>query len=107
MADFQNHIAKFEERNIKVIAASVDPIDKAKKTLEKNNLTFPIGYGLDMNRISATIGAFYEEEKGYLHATGFIIKPGGHISCAVYSTGAIGRFVAKDCLNLIDFYTKK
>ena len=90
-----------------MIAASVDTLDKAQETQMKHSILFPVAYGLNAIDIAEKTGAYYDAEKGYLHSTDFIIKPGGIISGAVYSTGPIGRYVAKDCLNLIDFYTKK
>jgi len=42
-----------------------------------------------------------------LQAAGFIVRRDGTVALAAYSTGAIGRLVAADCLGLIDFYAKK
>ncbi|MGD0238093.1 MAG: peroxiredoxin, partial [Syntrophorhabdales bacterium] len=63
-------------------------------------------HGLNAKEISLKTGAFYEGKEGYLHATGFVINPEGTIVNAVYSTMAIGRLVAKDCLGLIRYLMK-
>jgi len=46
-------------------------------------------------------GAFFQPEKSFLHATGFIIDPQGKVVVAVYSSGPIGRLTATDCLALL------
>ena len=94
----------FRSEQIEVIAASVDPIEKAKETVDKLGITYSVGYGMIAEEISKMTGAYYEKEKKYLHATGFLLRPEKTIVVACYSTGPIGRFVAKDVLKLVKFY---
>ena len=70
------------------------------------SLTFPIGYGLPLKETAAMLGAFYEERRQILHATGFVIKPDKTIAVAQYSSGPIGRLVWQDVLSLVQFYKK-
>ena len=107
LADFQSRIGEYEERKIKIVAASADKHEEAQKIIERRKLTFPIAYGLDAKEFAAMTGAFFDANGGFLHATGFILKPDSTISEAVYSTGPIGRFTAPDSLLLIDFLSKK
>jgi len=107
LADFQESIGEFATRHATVVAASVDTLDDAKKTIERHGLTFPVAYGLDPGEFSAKTGAFFEEQRGIVHASGFVLRPDATIALAVYSTGAIGRLTAADCLGLIDFYSKQ
>lgn len=65
-----------------------------------------MAYGLNARDFAAKTGAFFDEGKGYIHATGFILRPDGKIENAVYSTGPIGRLTAADTLTLIDYRTK-
>ena len=101
MADFQANIAGFEARNIPIF---VDPLADAQALIDKLNLTFPIGYGLDYMEFGKKTGAFYEieEPRNYLHATGFILRLDGTIAEAAYSVGPVGRFSAADCLRAIE-----
>lgn len=92
---------EFERNNIKVIAASADTLEEALKTIDRYKLTFRIGYGLNPEKISRITGAFYNKEKGYIQATGFIVGPNGKIENAVYSSRSLGRLVAKDCIAFI------
>ena len=107
MADYQEQLGEFERRAVRVVAATVDSLEDARKCRETNGLTYPLGYGLDAREVAAATGAFFEEKRGILHATSFVVAPDGTVANASYSTGPIGRLIAKDCIGLIDFRTKK
>ena len=66
MAAFEKARPKLEEENIRVIAASTDPVEKASETVKEHALGFPVGYGLPLRETAATFGAFYEEKRGFL-----------------------------------------
>lgn len=107
MAAFERAQDKLREEGISVVAASTDPVEKAKATVGEHSLTFPVGYGLPLQQTAATFGAFYEERRGFLQATGFVIKPDKTIAVAQYSSGPIGRLVWQDILGLVQFYKKQ
>jgi len=102
LADFQKHIAEFSQLGVSVVAASVDAKDDAEKIVRELGLNFPVAYGLDARDVARTYGCFFDEENPYLHATGFVLNPSGKIAVAAYSTGAIGRLRALDCLAFIE-----
>jgi hypothetical protein len=81
------------------------PLSQAEKTNTDQKLEFPVGYGLDGK--AATYGAFYDADRGFLHATGFLLRPNGTVVNAVYSTGAVGRLEPASSLGLIDYYQKQ
>ena len=87
--------------DIGLVAGSADTLEHARGTAEEIKISFSVAYGLNAEEISLKTGAFYEGDKRYLHASGFVINPHGKIVNAAYSTMAIGRLVAKDCLGLI------
>ena len=89
------------------MAASTDPLEKAKETVAEHALTFPIGYGLPLRETAAALGAFYEERRGILQSTGFVVKPDQSIVVAQYSSGPIGRLVWQDVLGLVQFHKKQ
>ena len=103
MLDFQRSIAEFEKNNIRIIAASSDTKEEAGKTVDKYGLTFSVGYGLIPTEVSAITGAFFHPEKNFLHAAGFVVSPEGKIENAVYTSNAIGRLTASDCLAFIKY----
>ena len=107
MAAFDRAQDKLREESISVVAASTDPIEKAKDTVSEHSLRLPVGYGLPLKETAATLGAFYEEKRGFLQATGFVIKPDKTIAVAQYSSGPVGRLVWQDILGLVQFYKKQ
>ncbi len=107
MAAFERAQDKLREEGISVVAASTDPIEKAKETMSECSLTLPVGYGLPLKETAATFGAFYEERRGVLQATGFVTKPDRTIAVAQYSSGPIGRLVWQDVLGLVQFHKKQ
>jgi alkyl hydroperoxide reductase subunit AhpC len=104
LADFQGLVPEFKSEQIEIVAASVDPIEKAKETVEKVGITFPVDYGLIAEEVSRITGAYYHEQKKHLHATDFLLRPKKTIVVACYSTGPIGRFVARDVLKVVKFF---
>ena len=71
-------------------------------------MTYPVGYGLEPKEFASRFGAYYadDDDEPYLHATGFLIDPGGDVDIVVYSSGAIGRFTANDSLQILDYRLK-
>jgi peroxiredoxin len=105
LADFQTHLAQLAQDGIKVAAASVEPESEARQMVQDHGLSFPVGYGLDARAASGLLGAFYEEaEQPYLHATGFLVEPGGKVKVACYSSGPIGRLGAENVRKLVEHY---
>ena len=107
MAAFQRALDRFREEGISVLAASTDPVEKAKETVAEHSLTFPVGYGLPLKDTARALGAFYEPQRGVLQATGFVVKPDRTIAVAQYSSGPIGRLVWQDILGLVQHYKKQ
>ena len=107
MADFQSHVEAFKTENVDVVALSVDPLDKAKETVEKLQLTFPVAYGLEVPRDAEKVGAFWEERRKIIHATNFILDSDKKVVDACYSIGPIGRIVAVDALSHIQFFKRR
>jgi hypothetical protein len=62
---------------------------------------------MDAEAISRITGAYYDTNKKFIHATGFLIRPDNTIEVACYSTGPIGRFVPQDVLKLVKFYKSR
>lgn len=107
MLAFQRKLPEFDTINVRIAAASVDPREEAEKTVARYRLAFPVGCGIDARQVAEVTGAFFEEQEGYLHATGFIVDPAGVVVNAVYSSSAIGRLVPEDCLGLIKYHMEK
>ena len=107
MADYQHILPELENEGIGLVAASEDPVDKARETVGKNNLAFPVAHGLDVESVSSATGAYYQAEKGFFHATGFLLRPNNDIEIACYSSGALGRLQPENILKVVQFYKKQ
>lgn len=107
MADFQSLLKEFESEQIKIIAGSVDSLEKAREFLEKLEITYPVAYGLNAEEISRLLGTYYEKERNIIQPTDFLIRPDKTVEVACYSSGPIGRFVAQDVLRLVKFYKSR
>ncbi len=107
MAAFEKAQERLRQEGITVVAASTDPLEKARETVAEHSLSYPVGYGLPLRETAATLGAFFDEKRGFLQATGFVVKPDGTIAVAQYSSGPIGRLVWQDVVGLVQFYQKQ
>lgn len=103
LAAFSRAREKLEELGIRVIALSADDKAAAAALIEKHGLNFPIGYGVDADKIAAATGAYTNDNPRYLQSTGFVLDPGGKVITAVYSSGAIGRLVAEDVIGFVRY----
>ena len=79
----------------------MDDREKSEALVDKHKLSFPVAYGADARVVSATTGAFVNDDPVCLQATGFVISPEGRILTAVYSTRAIGRLMPTDVLSFV------
>ncbi len=84
------------------MAVSVDTQPEARKTIVEHALTFPVAYGADGPKLGALTGAFWDDKRQCLQATGFIIKADGTLAHALYSTGPIGRYTAAEALKILE-----
>jgi peroxiredoxin len=106
LAGVQAGLEKLAEAGVSAVALSTDPLERAEEMVSRCALAFPVGYGLPLVPTAATLGAFYEERRGILHATGFLLRRDGTIAVASYSSGAIGRLVADDVLRLVQYWDR-
>ena len=89
---------------MKVFAASVDPIDKAKEVAAE--VTFPIGYGVTRATADA-LGSWWEDRRSFIQPSEFIVGADGKIVASSYSAGPLGRFDAEDVVKLVKFYDSR
>lgn len=103
LGDFQRNLERFRSADVEVLALSADPEAEAEATVEEHALGFSVGYELDPTQAREALGAYVGGDDGFVQATGFVLRPGGRVVLAVYSTGAVGRLVAADVLGLIEY----
>jgi peroxiredoxin len=98
---------EFKKENVNIVAFSVDPLDKAKETVDKLQLTFPVAYGLEVPRDAEKIGAFWNERRRIIQPANFVLDSDKKVVDASYSVGPIGRIVAADALSHIQFFKRQ
>jgi peroxiredoxin len=98
---------EFKNENVSIVALSVDPLDKAKETVDRLQLQFPVVYGLQVPRDAEKIGAFWDERRRIIQPANFVLDSDKKVVDASYSVGPIGRIVAADALSHIQFFKKR
>jgi peroxiredoxin len=104
LAGFEEKKAEIEALGGRIVAGSVDTLEKARETAAQ--LTYPLAYG--MTRVDAErIGAWWEERRGIIQPCGFIVAEDGKVKTSVYSSGPIGRMEPGDAVKVLEFYEKQ
>jgi peroxiredoxin len=101
LAGFGKLRKDLEAVGAKAVAASVDPLDKAKEVADE--VAFPIAYGVTREQADQ-IGAWWEERRGIVQPAEFIVGRDGKVVVSSYSSGPLGRIDAADVIKLINFY---
>ena len=89
-----------------VVAFSTDPLEKAQETVAQLHLTFPVGYDLVVPRDANRIGADWDEGRGVIQPSEFLLGPQGKVLHTTYSSGPIGRIAASDLVRMVTFLEK-
>ena len=103
MAGFEKLRPELDALGVKIFAASVDPIDKAKEVAA--TLSFPVGYGVT-RAMAGQLGSWWEERRSIIQPSEFLVAADGKVRSATYSSGPIGRVEAADVVKIVNFYDK-
>jgi peroxiredoxin len=104
LAAFEKAKPALEALGIKVAAASADSLDKAQEVAHE--LTFPLGYGVTREEADR-LGAWWEERRGIIQPSEFVVDAAGKVRSATYSSGPIGRIDPADVIKLVQFYDRQ
>jgi len=101
LGGFANLKDEFDKLGVKIVAASVDPMDKAKEVADE--LNFPVGHGV--SRADADkLGAWLEDRRQIIQPSEFIVGADNKVIAASYSDGPLGRIDAADVVKLVNVY---
>ena len=103
LAAFARASATLRSIDVEVVAISVDGEAVSAELVERMRLSFPVGFGVRAEEISAATGAYVADGATYLQSTGFVLDRSGRILTAVYSSGAIGRLVPDDVAGFVRY----
>lgn len=95
---------EFDKLGVKIIAASVDPIDKAQEVADEVN--FPVGYGVSRD-IANALGSWWEDRRQIIQPSEFIVGADGNVVACSYSDGPLGRIDAGDVIKMVNFYESR
>ncbi len=104
MVGFENQRIELESVGAKVVAASVDPIDKAREVADE--VSFPVAHGVTREMADA-LGSWWEDRRGIIQPSEFIVGEGGKIVTSSYSSGPIGRIDAADVVKIVNFHESR
>ena len=104
MVGFANEIEALESVGAKVVAASVDPADKAREVADE--VSFPVAHGVT-REVADALGSWWEDRRGIIQPSEFIVGEDGKIIASSYSSGPIGRIDAADVVKIINFYESR
>lgn len=104
MVGFEKAKQELDALGAKVVAASVDPIDKAREVASE--VSFSVGYGVTRG-IADKLGAWWEDRRSIIQPSEFIVGADGKVVASSYSDGPLGRIDAADVVRLIKFYESR
>jgi peroxiredoxin len=85
---------------VSIYAASVDTGEKASEVAA--DLSYPVGQGVS-REIADLLGAWWEDRRGIIQPTQFLLRRDGSIVQSTYSDGPLGRLDAADVCGLVNF----
>ena len=104
MDGFQELWPEFEACGISLLAGSVDDEGNARKIADGKS--FPFAYGMTREHADR-IGAWWEDRRGIVQPSEFILDGENKVEVSSYSDGPLGRMDAADALRLIDLYESR
>ena len=78
----------------------------AQGEVSHGHITYPVGFGVDAIEVATRTGCFFEANDRFLQKSGFVLRPGGEIARASYSSGPTGALTTADTIYSLDFFQK-
>lgn len=98
MVGFTEKSAELKALGIKVVAASVDPLDKAQEVAAE--LDFPVGF--EVTRDTADkLGSWWEDRRQIIQPSEFILNADNKVIASSYSDGPVARMLAEDVVRMV------
>ena len=89
---------------VRVIAASVDALDKAREVADE--VGFPVGFGVT-REIADKLGSWWEDRRSIVQPSEFLLDADNKVVISSYSDGPLGRVEAEDVVKLVNFYESR
>ena len=86
-----------------MVAASADALDGAQEVA--GEVSFPVAYGVTRD-IADSLGSWWENSRGIIQPSEFIVGADGKIVHSSYSSGPLARTLAPDVISLLKLLSK-
>ncbi len=103
MGGFSEQFSELQKFNARIIAASTDDIENSKAIAA--DLPFPVAHGVTREQAD-TLGSWWEDRRGLIQPSNFVLNHEGKVLSATYSSGSIGRVEAVDAVRFLTFQEK-
>ncbi len=103
MGGFSEHYSELGGLNASIIAASTDNLENSSEIAADK--PFPVAHGVTREQAD-TLGSWWEDRRGLIQPSDFILNHEGKVLSSTYSTGPIGRLEAIDAVRFIQFQEK-
>ncbi len=84
-----------------MFAAAVDSEEKTREVVD-SGLSFPVAHGVT-RATGEALGAWWDERRGYIQPSEFVIQRDGVVVHSTYSSSPIGRTDPGDVLSMLGF----
>lgn len=98
MAGYEKLRSELEAHGIDVVAVTAEGPEEAG--IVADEVGFPVAHGLTREQAEA-VGAWWDEKRGFVQPSEFLLDREGRVLSATYSTGPVGRLDAADALALV------
>lgn len=103
MGGFSEQFSELQSLNTSIVGASTDNLENSNAIAA--DLPFPIAHGVTREQAD-TLGSWWEDRRGLIQPSDFVLNHEGKVLSATYSSGPIGRLEAIDAIRFIKFQEK-
>ena len=103
LGGFGEQYSELQKFNTRIIAASTDNIENS--TAIAADLPFPVAHSVSREQ-AITLDSWWEDRRGLIQPSDFILNHEGKVLSATYSSGPVGRLEGIDALRFITFQEK-
>ena len=104
MVGFEKERETLEGMGVSVVAASVDPLEKAREVADE--VGFPVGFGVTRD-VADRLGSWWEDRRSIVQPSEFLLDADNKVVLSSYSDGPLGRVEAADLVRLVNFYESR
>jgi len=98
LVGFEQIADKLKALGARIIAASVDPEDKAAEVAA--DLSYPVAHGVTRDQ-ARMLDSWWEDRRSIIQPSEFILDGTGKVLGATYSSGPVGRMAADEVLRYL------